>query len=226
MAEPVTVACVLRAGNGYGAGRVRALHRDVRRFFPDLKRFVCLTDTQIGDEGVTDIPLKTSWPGWWSKVELFGPETFRAGERVLYLDLDTVVAGDLTEIAARPEPFLVLADFYRQPPRQAETNYGSGLMMWTAPKLAVVYETFRAACTSVMGQMGARGDQGFIESMVPGAAFWQRTVPGQVVSYKVHCRNRRDLPPGARVVCFHGFPRPWESFLAQRHPWLRSRTFR
>jgi len=28
------------------------------------------------------------------------------------------------------------------------------------------------------------------------------------VSYKVHCRA--GVPAGARVVCFHGRPKPWD----------------
>jgi hypothetical protein len=38
---------------------------------------------------------------------------------------------------------------------------------------------------------------------------WQELVPDQVFSYKAHIRDRA-VPPSARVVCFHGKPRPWE----------------
>ena len=35
-------------------------------------------------------------------------------------------------------------------------------------------------------------------------------VPGQIVSYKLSVQETGRLPPGARLVCFHGHPRPWE----------------
>jgi hypothetical protein len=36
----------------------------------------------------------------------------------------------------------------------------------------------------------------------------QEMHPGEFVSYKTHCT--KGVPDGARVVCFHGRPRPHE----------------
>jgi hypothetical protein len=47
---------------------------------------------------VNVVPLRSKYPGWWSKLELFGP--FAKEERdMLFMDLDTVVTGCL-------EPFM------------------------------------------------------------------------------------------------------------------------
>nr|WP_145924153.1 hypothetical protein [Halomonas elongata] len=43
-------------------------------------------------------PLAHGWPGWWSKLELFRPH----GGDLLYLDLDTVVRGDLQPLIDAP----------------------------------------------------------------------------------------------------------------------------
>jgi hypothetical protein len=52
------------------------------------------------------------------------------------------------------------------------------------------------------------GDQLLLEThYLHTAARWQDAVPGQVVSYKVHCQ--KGVPPDARVICFHGAPRPF-----------------
>jgi len=54
------------------------------------------------------------------------------------------------------------------------------------------------------------GDQGFLaDHGLAGAQRWQSVVPGQICSYKVHDLARRGMPDNARVVCFHGQPRPW-----------------
>jgi hypothetical protein len=61
---------------------------------------------------------------------------------------------------------------------------------------------------AVMSLQRARmGDQAFIEAMHPLDIIprWQDAVPDQIVSYKIHCRN--GIPPDARVVCLHGFPK-------------------
>ena len=65
-----------------------------------------------------------------------------------------------------------------------------------------------------MRMKGKRGDQAFIEDALTGSTqlrplFWQDLLPGQVVSYKNHIRGKEKFPARARVVCFHGKPRPW-----------------
>lgn len=193
----VTRICVLRSGGEYKACHVQWLARQV----PGL---VCLSDVPV--PGVDTLPLRHQWPGWWSKMELFSPEL--DGD-LLFLDLDTVVLGDLAPLEAVTRSTM-LADFYH-PQRPA-----SGLMyIEEADKDRVWREWMRAPATHMMRcRTPARwGDQGFLRGVLP-ALRWQDVLPGAVISYKVHCR--RGVPPGARVVCFHGQPRPW----AVRHNWI------
>lgn len=165
---------------------------------------MCLSDLPVGD--VERIPLRHNWPGWWSKVELWR-NVFPIGERILYLDLDTIIVGDLSEIASCPEPFIILGDVYRRPPRKTIISYQSSMMMWTAGQHGKIYSIFSNSASYQMRQFARIGDQGWIELMVKNAALWENVTPRQVVSYKKHCR--RGLPPNARVVIFHGTPRPW-----------------
>ena len=59
-----------------------------------------------------------------------------------------------------------------------------------------------------MRMAGPKGDMAVFEQFYRNTADrWQDVVPGQVVSYKVHCA--KGVPPGARIICFHGQPRPW-----------------
>lgn len=222
------IACVLKTGGLYTADHVRELRAQCAIWAPG-EAFGCLTDTQV--PGILTHKLKHGWPGWWSKIELFRPAVFPDGLRILYLDLDTVVIGSLEAILARRERFLALEDFYRHPPEYAR-GLGSGVMAWTAgdPMLTGWYQEFARDPETYMRACGYGGDQRYLEtSLTIGAAwssltFWQDVVPAALVSYKVHCPGGK-VPPGARVVCFHGRPKPWHVPALETPAWAnRCRT--
>lgn len=202
------IATVLRSGGIYRAEHVRTLRAACRQWAPG-EPFGCLTDTPI--PGILCHKLQHDWPIWWSKIELFRPGVFTPGTRVLYLDLDTVVLGPLFDLLARPEPFLALADFYRRPPLTRTRGLGSGVLQWTADDWSELYRAFAAAPEEHMRTCGYGGDQWYLElrGMRDQVTFWEDVCPGAIVSYKVHCEDGR-VPAGARVVCFHGRPKPWQ----------------
>lgn len=201
----LTVASVLRSGGPYAPCDVQRLARAVERHLARFDRFVCLSDLAV--PGVDCVPLLHGWPRFWAKIELFRPAIFDA-DRVLYLDLDTIITGSLDDIAARPEPFLGLMDFYRKPPK-CPARFASGLMLWT-PGYRAIYDGFRTAPNEIMNACRF-GDQQWIERHIE-PTFWQDVLPGQAVSYKVDIRDKglTEPPRDARAVCFHGRPRPFE----------------
>lgn len=180
-ADRVTVACVLKSGGCYTPEYVRRLKAGVDSHLVG-HRFVCLSDMDVPNR----IPLTEGLPGWWSKLELF-----RLVGPTLYVDLDTVVTGDLGDIAHYPHRFTMLTDFTR-PDRPA-----SGVMAWHGDYsfLLTEYEPGKA--------YPGHGDQGYIGSRVDADRF-QDIFPEQIVSRKV----RRTRNPNERLVCFHGEPRP------------------
>jgi hypothetical protein len=195
----LTVACVLRSGGIYTPEWVTRLKAQVAANLPLPHTFVCLSDVDV--PSVITLPLCHDWPGWWAKIEsltLPGP--------VLYLDLDTVIVGDLSDIArVAMNPlvgsFVLLEDFYRP------GGFGSGVMAWYGSEPARFYHAFARAPEDWMRRLGARGDQGFIEEQEHGLTRrWQLLVPGQIVSYKAD-RCEAGPPAGARIVCLHGRPK-------------------
>lgn len=187
----MTPACVLRSGGDFGPEHVRWLARQV----PGL---VCLSDVPV--PGVDWRPLKHAWPGWWAKLEMFGPSL--DGD-VLMIDLDTVVLA----MPDLPGETTVLQDFTEP------SVMGSGFMYVTAADRARVWEAWLEDPEAHMranNRWPKWGDQGFLEPLIGGAAKWG----AEVASYKVHCRT--GVPEGAKVVCFHGKPRPWNV----RTPWV------
>lgn len=193
----VRVACVLRSGGVYGPEYVARLKAGVDRHLPGAG-FLCLADVPLECDTVE---LKHGWPGWWSKLELFRPDI--EGD-LLYFDLDTIITGDLADIA-RVRSLALLADFYRAP-RMAGA-LGSGMMFIPQAAKAEIWKSWMARPPHWMRVYHQGGDQSFLERhWRTRARTWQQLVPGQVVSYKVHCRD--GVPADARVVCFHGKPKP------------------
>lgn len=206
----ITVACVLRSGGIYDAKWVRALYRGVRAHWPSdgpFLDFVCLTDTPIGQYGIREVPLVGAWPGWWSKLELFRPDVFNGP--VLYMDLDIVPVGPLAEIVAYRAPFVMVADWYREANRGGRPRIGeSSVMAWTpGPQTDAAWQAFIQDPRGAMERYW--GDGPFIREHVGEHVYWQDVLPGHLVSYKIHVR-RRGLPAGARLVDFHGRPKPNE----------------
>ena len=205
----MTVLCVLRSGGGYNVSDVQKLHNMVSRHL-DFDMFVCLTDRpdDVRDvRGVMPMVLQHNWSGWWSKIECFRP-LFKAAanQTILYIDLDTIIVGSIQQLVEVVPRWVVIGDFYRRPPNEPRIRYGSGLMLWNNSEQQKIYTEFVKDPERAMRLAGRWGDQDWIERISPWAAFWEDLLPGQVVSYKVHCKS--GLPKDARVVCFHGVPKP------------------
>lgn len=187
------MACVLKTGGEYNRNHVEALQSMV-----DGYPFVCLSD----DPTVPGyVPLKHGWPGWWSKLELFtlpGP--------VLFFDLDTIVLDDIREFESvvLQNEFLILRDVYRGAARQSAMQ--SSIMAWNGD-MSYVYDKFLVNPEAWMKEL--RGDQDFLEITVNRASYWQDVLPGALVSYKANVMGK-SVPKDAKVVFFHGQPRPWQ----------------
>lgn len=200
-----------RSGGVYDPEWVRRLERQAYEW-GGVHRFCCLSDFDRSAFGpfVGVIPLEMGWPGWWSKLELFKPGLFERGDEILYLDLDTVIVGEFGFLwgAIDSVDLMVLRDFY------LADRWATGMMGWTAGRFAEIFAAFQMAAwrLPLERMTGPReGDQDWIRSTFPelSVRLWQDEFPGRVVSWKVDVQGRR-LPPRARVVCFHGRPRPSE----------------
>ncbi len=203
----LNVVCVLRSGGHYDVDYVEKLLNGVWKHLKLPHQFVCLTDV----EGLpcATIALTHDWPGWWAKMELFRPDIY--GD-ILYFDLDTVICGDLTDIASVRQ-LTMLSDFYQHAP------VASGLMYLPWFERGAIWREWMKDPEGNIERLASRGDQAFLqEHFNKKAARWQNLLPGQVLSYKAHVRaatNIREsgdgsIPAGARAICFHGHPRPRE----------------
>jgi hypothetical protein len=180
---------------------VQALQRQFEQHAP-FASFECLTDVNV--PGVDCKPLEHNWPGWWSKMNLFSPSM--KGD-FLFVDLDTVIVGSLDDLA-KANKLTLLRDFYRDGKKLKE-GLGGGLCFLPEVDRAVVWDYWIKNPLLAMRMAGHKGDMAVFEQFYRNTADrWQDVLPGQIVSHKVHCQH--GVPPEARVICFHGKPRPWE----------------
>ena len=129
-------------------------------------------------------------------MELFRPEV--KGD-ILYFDLDTVITGDLRDIA-KVDKLTILSDFYL--PKRIQ----SAIMFLPEMDRPMMWQKWMTNPQSHM-QSFKGGDQDFMRQFWNDCQRWQDILPGQVVSYKVHVKDQEFLS-NARVVCFHGQPKP------------------
>ena len=188
----LTVVCV-KSKPAYDHVWVNRLHRMVRANLTIPHRFVCLTDDSSGVTCNTK-RLPESGLGWYAKLAMFRPGLFDG--LVLYLDLDSLIVGNLDFVTEFKGDFAILRDFYRP------DGFGSGVMLWNKNYPHVWENWLREQCPA-----DPLGDQGWMEKQLPNARILQDEFPGKFVSYKVHCQERDEIPESAAVICFHGEPK-------------------
>lgn len=198
-----TVACVLRSGGDFTLDYVVKLKNAVARNTTVPHDFVCLTDMDIDPSICRSVKLEKNWPGWWSKVELFRSDLTHS-EIVIYFDLDTVITGNIDKLLQ--EDFTVAALRPWNKKNLEAGLFASGIMAWrNSGTYSFIYEKF----DSSMIERYNRGDQQYISETLADYGetpkYLQSLIPG-IYSYKRNCN--KGLPEEARIVCFHGRPRP------------------
>jgi hypothetical protein len=120
--------------------------------------------------------------------------------RVLFLDLDVVITGSLDELVQYPTEFAMHRDFMNP----GRTN-ASAVMLVDVGAVTSIWESFSAHAEKFMQRHKAGGDQEFLTRIHPQADLFPKR---WIVSYRLAAKSVP--PPDARVVCFHGTPKPHE----------------
>lgn len=180
---------VVRQGEKYGPDYPEMIKRQVHANTKESVAF-----TVLGDGTDADKLLVRSWPGWWSKLELFAP--WNADLRpCLFLDLDTYILGNIDDLVCfRPERLTMLRDF-NKPER------GQSAIMSIPQDVGHIW---RAITDRTMSEYPG-GDQAFLGQFPMD--FFQDSFEG-IYSYKVD--KLQDAPRG-RICCFHGIPKPHQT---------------
>lgn len=214
--------------SAFGPETVNALRRMVARHYPHPHRFICVTDSPAGIDRDVEVlpdfgdfagltsPHGAKNPSCYRRLRMFHPDAAQwFGERFVWLDLDTVITGDVTSLWQRPEAIVLWGD------TNPTTFYNGSMGLMTAGARPQVWTDFDPVVSPMRakaaGQFGS--DQGWISHCLGrGEAMW--TTADGVYSFRVHMKQRAaTLPANARIVMFHGSTDPW-SPAAQTLAWV------
>jgi len=166
----INIVCVLRQGGkvGYDASWVEKLKNSISRNCTLPHRFVCLSDCEVPCER---IPLESTGDGFWAKLQLFKPGLFK--DPVFYLDLDTVICGNIDEIikSVSNEKFVMWLE--------ADKQIHSSAMMWWNGDYSKLWELYLSKPVTYWKELYKApplyGDQALISENVEHKLFTDTT---------------------------------------------------
>jgi hypothetical protein len=188
-------------------------------------RFICVTDSPEsvpdGVEAVAtpDVPLmafrNTRWLWQYSREA-----AAVLGARILALNLDIAIVGDITPLVSRQEPFVI----YRSESRRARGfAYNTTMALFDGGARADIWERFVADPSGLLEAARADGwgagnsDQSVVSYVVhpDGVPTWDES--DGVIAYRVRGPG---LPKGAKLVSFHGHDDPADPAVQAKSPWI------
>lgn len=240
----VTVVCA-RWFDAFPESYVRVLRNAVKANLPLEHRFICITDNPGGlDPGIESvqlpdmgIPLRYQKSGCWPKISMFAPGLLPADVPTLFLDLDILIRQDLSPFFERiqTEPGLHalrewnpslwnLAPLTLRPDRGVQ----SSILGFIPKDCQQIYYDFIADPTIPERYVL---DQDFLTDCVEPRHYWPYE---WTASFKWHCTRyfpaNRLLPKvieptDAKIVVFHGRPRPIDVVPLGNYRWGTKRRY-
>lgn len=210
---------------------VNYLKEAVKRNTTVKHEFVCITDDPTGiDKDIRIVPLwenpapnygTATRPNCFYRLKMFSPEMKELiGERFLWLDLDTVIVGNIDRILKDTSEFKIWkVDNEKMPCNGSMVLHTSGTRahFWHNFDASRVHPYHSLHCEN--GFMGS--DQAWIAQNLTAQDSFFRKVDG-VYSFRCHLKKfQQPLPSNARIVFFHGNENPWDADVQQRFEWVR-----
>ncbi len=240
-----TVVCT-RWLDAFPASYVKVLRNAVRANLKRDHRFICVTDNPDGlDDDIEavampdlNIPLQYQRRGCWPKLSIFTPGLLPPDEPTLYLDLDMLIRDNLDAFIDRIEEkrgFHALREWnptlWSLVPLSMRPNRGvQGSILGFYPGEQVgIYETFMRDQQAAYRDYAL--DQGFLTDAATSIQYWPFD---WTASFKWHCCKYYPLnqmfpevrePTSAKIVVFHGNPRPVDVVPLGKYRWGTRRKF-
>jgi hypothetical protein len=220
-----TVLC-MKWGTKYGPEYVNRLYAMVRRHLRGKFDFVCLTDRNNGVRPevrclpIPDLALPDGLPErGWKKLTTFEADLHGLRGTALFLDLDVVITDDITPFFEQPGEFLIIHDWKR--PWRITGN--SSVYRFELGAHADLLAEFRATHEQVRQRL--RNEQAFLSEVIHRQGKLQYWPADWCRSFKYHCIPRWPLnwwqaptvPPGTRIVIFHGEVNPPDALAGRRN---------
>ena len=216
--DPARQIVCVKWGTAYGPEYVNRLYAMARRNLTGDLRLYCLTDDPAGIRPeVTCLPLpELGVPhperthGKWRKMVLWGREVCGIEGVVLFIDLDSVIVGDITPYFTHGDPDAVyLARNWARPMSGLGQTSVFRFRIGSNPQ---ILENFRANPQATADRF--HFEQHYVtHSVTGGIRFWPEAWTRH---FRLHCLRGvflryflpARLPQGARIITFPGGPNP------------------
>ena len=221
------VICTWLWGDKYGPLYVDRLHAGLRKHVKQPFRFMVVTEIEKIDSlphGIERRIIEDTnllrIPGCFARLRMFDPKWQRAcdiTERLVCLDLDTIVTGPLDPLFDRPEPLMVLQGANASNP----CPFNCSVMMLRPGYREDLFSEFSLEAADKIPRHDFPDDQGWLWHRVPDAAGWQVGSASGIYAFQKPGWPKgdpRNLPPDARLVCFPGWRDPQ---VFNTLPWVR-----
>jgi hypothetical protein len=230
----VNVLCI-KWGTKYGPEYVNKLRSMVARNLSRPHRFVCLTDDRSGIEadievhdlppiGIPDFDQRKPWTKahGWLKLTSFANPLYDLSGPTLFIDLDVVIVDSIDCFFESEGEFLVIKEW----DKRDETG-NTSVYRYTIGRhldaLNYLRDNQEAALKAV------RNEQEFITGFLARQSKLRYWPEGWCVSFKRHCVQKGlagwfsppRIPPGARIIAFHGKPNPPDAIAGISGKWYR-----
>ena len=161
------VACV-RTGERVPFDLVTTLRNSLAKNLARQHTMVCLTDQPERCTGVGFVDISAmELPGWWGKMALFEPQ-WRSGAKVIYLDWDVNVIGDIAPLADVSGEFAILSQ------KDVAGRYNSSAMVLGRLMGNFIWHGFDRRRSLLMSRHAKHGDRTCIEELYPSAPSLQQ----------------------------------------------------
>ncbi len=233
MSDKPYVILTMKWGTLYGADYVNVLYNATRKFLDHPFRFICMTDDASGIvDGVEIMPIPEMDLGegrfafgGWPKLAVFKQDLFGLEGRALFVDLDTVIVGDMKPMLEAEGGVVLIREWKRFVDyfRPRRVNGMTSIFAFTLGEQTQIYDKFMENPDYAFENY--RSEQRWVTDTATDMRFWG---PKQVVSFKRDLLAppllNRFIPPKApepetTMVAFHGVPRPIDVVPDNNKPW-------
>lgn len=222
--------------HAYTSEHANVVHDMVRRNAGGLDvRIICVTDDPVGlDPRIVQYPLWNDFhdlpnrsgaqlPSCYRRLKLFDCETqedmgIGENDRIVSLDLDTVVSGPLLPLWTKHQHFIGWAVRGNHHLRV----FNGSMWMFSARTHQHMWSNFDPRRTPdrvhKAGYLGS--DQSWLSYNFARDSTAGTWAYPQVVSYPKEVARRPMLAKGTSVVMFHGKKKPWHPDVQAESPWV------
>lgn len=219
------IVALIKWGIGYPADDFNRTYRAIQDHSEQDVEVICVTDDPSGlDQGMQIVKLpeisldRSRWnDGMWPKVALFKDDVFPNGAKILYVDVDIAVVGDVSKLFdfCEQDTLHIIKDWNtyheRWFPRLFPSNRGgnSSVLCYRAGEHNHIWDAFTDDPDAALAQF--RNDQDYAVGKAKNIKYFP---DGLVGSFK---KTVAPLPPIAwfsgcnpskdcKIVAFHGKP--------------------